>query len=67
VTLIPGDGVGKEITSSVKEIFDTANVPVEFEEFAVSGENDPTDSEFRKAMDSLRRNKVGLKGKVGLL
>jgi isocitrate dehydrogenase (NAD+) len=35
VTLIPGDGVGVEITNSVKEIFEHANVPVEFEEFKV--------------------------------
>lgn len=62
VTLIPGDGVGNEITKSVKDIFDHCNVPVEFEEFAVSGENDPNDTEFKKAMDSLKRNKVGLKG-----
>ncbi|KAK9896949.1 putative IDH1-isocitrate dehydrogenase [NAD] subunit 1, mitochondrial [Cystobasidium minutum MCA 4210] len=63
VTLIPGDGVGKEITNSVKDIFEKANVPVEFEEFpGVSGESGPDDTEFRKSMDSLRRNKVGLKG-----
>lgn len=31
--LLPGDGVGKEITASVKEIFEHLNVPVEFEEF----------------------------------
>lgn len=63
VTLIPGDGVGKEITNSVKDIFERANVPVEFDEFpGVSGESGPDDTEFRKSMDSLRRNKVGLKG-----
>lgn len=62
VTLIPGDGVGKEITHSVEEVFNALNVPVEFEKFDVSGENDPSDSEFQKAMASLKRNKVGLKG-----
>jgi hypothetical protein len=36
---------------------------VEFEEFpGVSGESGPDDTEFRKSMDSLRRNKVTLKG-----
>lgn len=54
--------MGKEITNSVKEIFENVNVPIEFEEFAVSGETDPNDTEFKKSMDSLRRNKVGLKG-----
>ena len=36
VTLIPGDGVGAEITRSVQEIFAHCNVPIEFEEFKVS-------------------------------
>lgn len=60
-TLIPGDGVGKEITDSVKEIFDRLNVPIEWEQFDLSGEMQGSDSEFQQAMDSLRRTKVGLK------
>lgn len=44
-----------------------ANVPVEFERFDVSG-NTPSDAAlFRRSMDSLRRNKVGLKGAQGSL
>jgi len=35
-TLIPGDGIGKEITDSVKEIFDRLNVPVEWEQYDLS-------------------------------
>ncbi|WFD30127.1 isocitrate dehydrogenase (NAD(+)) [Malassezia sp. CBS 17886] len=61
-TLIPGDGVGKEITDSVKEIFDNLNVPVEWEQFDVSGEMQGNDSLFQQAMESLYRNRVGLKG-----
>lgn len=64
MTLIPGDGVGIEITNSVKEIFDHANVPVEFEEFKISGETSADEAVFRRSMDSLRRNKVGLKGEI---
>jgi isocitrate dehydrogenase (NAD+) len=37
VTLIPGDGIGQEIASSVKDVFKAANVPVEFEQYDVSG------------------------------
>ena len=59
-TLIPGDGVGKEITDSVKEIFDRLNVPIEWEQFDLSGEMQGSDSEFQQAMDSLRRTKVGV-------
>ncbi|GAA6052487.1 hypothetical protein JCM3770_001136 [Rhodotorula araucariae] len=62
VTLIPGDGVGKEITQSVEEIFEHANVPVEFEKFNVSGDTPEDAALFKRSMDSLRRNKVGLKG-----
>jgi isocitrate dehydrogenase (NAD+) len=62
VTLIPGDGVGVEITDSVKEVFDSLNVPVEWEQFNVSGETHGSESLFKEAMESLRRNKVGLKG-----
>lgn len=62
VTLIPGDGIGKEITNSVKEIFEHTNAPIEFEEFNVSGETSEQQSVFQRSMDSLRRNRVGLKG-----
>lgn len=62
VTLIPGDGIGKEITNSVKEIFEHTNAPIEFEEFNVSGEASEDQSVFHRSMDSLCRNRVGLKG-----
>ncbi|PLW34336.1 hypothetical protein PCANC_09643 [Puccinia coronata f. sp. avenae] len=62
VTLIPGDGIGKEITSSVKEIFEHTNAPIEFEEFNISGETLEDQAVFQRSMDSLRRNRVGLKG-----
>ncbi|CAO1624927.1 unnamed protein product [Parajaminaea phylloscopi] len=62
VTLIPGDGIGKEITGSVKEVFSALNVPVEWEEYNVSGETHGSERLFNEAMESLRRNKVGLKG-----
>lgn len=62
VTLIPGDGIGHEIAGSVKEVFESLNVPVEWEQFNVSGETHGSESLFKEAMESLRRNKVGLKG-----
>ncbi|SCZ92435.1 BZ3500_MvSof-1268-A1-R1_Chr5-2g07853 [Microbotryum saponariae] len=62
VTLIPGDGIGKEITQSVEEIFEHLNVPVEFERFDISGATSQDAALFKRSMDSLRRNKVGLKG-----
>ncbi|KAI9636204.1 uncharacterized protein MKK02DRAFT_24984 [Dioszegia hungarica] len=62
VTLIPGDGIGKEITNSVKDIFTELKVPVQFEQHDVSGETPGGDELFQQAMESLKRNKVGLKG-----
>ncbi|KAG8833170.1 isocitrate dehydrogenase (NAD(+)) idh1 [Serendipita sp. 400] len=62
VTLIPGDGIGKEITDSVKEIFEHVNAPIEWEQFDVSGVSNEGEALFNQAMDSLRRNRVGLKG-----
>ena len=62
MTLIPGDGIGAEIAGAVKEVFEVLNVPVEWEQFNVSGETHGSESLFKEAMESLRRNKVGLKG-----
>jgi len=65
VTLIPGDGIGKEITDSVKAIFKADNVPVKWETIEMSGLNEDqasTKKQIDEAVRSLKRNKVGLKG-----
>jgi isocitrate dehydrogenase (NAD+) len=62
VTLIPGDGIGHETAEAVKTIFKAANVPVEWEQFNVTGFTSQDDLLFRQSVESLRRNKVGLKG-----
>lgn len=62
VTLIPGDGIGQEITNSVKEIFEHVNAPIEWEQYNVSGETSAGESLFKEAVQSMKRNKVGLKG-----
>jgi len=62
VTLIPGDGIGEEITDSVKEIFEHINAPIEWEQYNVSGVSSTGESLFKEAVDSLKRNRVGLKG-----
>jgi isocitrate dehydrogenase (NAD+) len=61
VTLVPGDGIGQEVAGSVQEVFNALKVPVEWEQYDVTGEN-PSDALFQEAMESLTRNKVGLKG-----
>jgi isocitrate dehydrogenase (NAD+) len=61
VTLIPGDGIGQEMSQSVKSIFQAAGVPVEWEQYNISGaQNDPVLK--KQVLDSIRRNKVALKG-----
>ena len=62
VTLIPGDGIGAEITDSVKEIFEHVNAPIEWEQYDVSGMSSAGEDLFKQAMESLKRNRVGLKG-----
>lgn len=66
VTLIPGDGIGAEVAESVKTVFKADNVPIEWEQIAVSGLDQAggarTDEAFRESVASLRRNKLGLKG-----
>ena len=67
VTLIPGDGIGAEVTESVKTIFKADNAPVEWEQIEVSGiqESGATgraEAAFRESVTSLKRNKLGLKG-----
>lgn len=64
VTLIPGDGIGPEISAAVQKIFETAKVPIEWETVDVTPVKGP-DGKFgipQAAIDSVNRNKIGLKG-----
>ncbi|OAY40970.1 isocitrate dehydrogenase [NAD] catalytic subunit 5, mitochondrial [Manihot esculenta] len=63
-TLFPGDGIGPEIAESVKQVFKVAEVPIEWEEHYVGTEIDPRTQSFLtwESLESVRRNKVGLKG-----
>jgi len=64
ITLIPGDGIGPEISDAVVKIVEAAGVKAEWETFqvgaqalAANGKSVPDE-----LVESLRRNKVGLKG-----
>src|SRR5213083_2283232 len=66
VTLIPGDGIGPEVTEAVVRILNASGVAIEWEEhpagllaFERSGQTLPV-----ALIDSIRRNKVALKGPV---
>jgi len=63
VTLIEGDGIGPEISQSVKDIFSAADVPIKWESVDVT----PTLKDGKtvipdEAIDSIHRNYVALKG-----
>jgi isocitrate dehydrogenase (NAD+) len=61
VTLIPGDGIGPEISEAVKEIFKAANAPIDWETVAVNAKTGVSDD----VIASVNKNKVGLKGPLG--
>lgn len=66
ITLIPGDGIGPEVTRAVLRVIDAAGVRVEWEtedagQAAVEKHGDPLP---QRLIDSVRRNRVALKGPV---
>jgi len=64
ITLIPGDGIGPEITEATKAVLAAAGAPVEWE-IVLAGENALKESGTllpEETLASIRRNKVALKG-----
>ncbi|MEX1128553.1 MAG: isocitrate/isopropylmalate family dehydrogenase [Vicinamibacterales bacterium] len=66
ITLIPGDGIGPEVTESVVRIFKAAGLQIDWERHdAGVTAFDKTEETLPIALlDSIRRNKVALKGPV---
>ena len=66
ITLIPGDGIGPEVSSAVVRIFKAAAVDIEWErhEAGVNAFKRYNQSLPIELLDSIRRNKVALKGPV---
>uniref|UniRef100_A0AC35TSJ2 Isocitrate dehydrogenase [NAD] subunit, mitochondrial n=1 Tax=Rhabditophanes sp. KR3021 TaxID=114890 RepID=A0AC35TSJ2_9BILA len=64
VTLIPGDGIGPEISASVQQIFDAAKAPIAWDPVDVTPVKG-RDGIFRipdRCIELMHINKVGLKG-----
>jgi isocitrate dehydrogenase (NAD+) len=64
VTLIPGDGIGPDLTESVKEVIEALDVDIEWEvadagEGVMEKEGTPLPE---SVLESIRRNKVAIKG-----
>jgi len=66
ITLIPGDGIGPEVTESVVRIFKAAGLQIDWERHdAGVTAFDKTEETLPVALlDSIKRNKVALKGPV---
>jgi isocitrate dehydrogenase (NAD+) len=64
ITLIPGDGIGPEISHAVRKIIAAASVDINWEEIPARAEFDRRGIDFLKSgvVESIRKNRVGLKG-----
>jgi len=64
VTLIPGEGIGPEVATATRRILEAAGVQIEWEEIAgrTGDSNDQGQRVNQAAIDSVRRNRVALKG-----
>src|SRR5215467_14010733 len=66
ITLVPGDGIGPEVAGATVSVLRAAGVSIQWESFVVGAEalskyGDPLP---RDLIDSIRKNKVALKGPV---
>jgi isocitrate dehydrogenase (NAD+) len=64
VTLIPGEGVGPEVAAATRRILEAAGVQIDWEEIAGRSDSsaDQEKSVNQAAVESVRRNRVALKG-----
>jgi isocitrate dehydrogenase (NAD+) len=74
VTLIPGEGIGPEVSAAVQRILEAAGVHIDWEEIEARADTsggaqdrvtDPAALLNKGAIESVRRNKVALKGPMG--
>src|SRR5207248_6272986 len=66
ITLIPGDGIGHEVTQAVVRILESTGVKFEWESYAAGAEAYEKYKEYlpKELLDSIERTRVGLKGPV---
>ncbi len=64
VTLIPGEGIGPEVATATRRVLEAAGVQIDWEE--ISGRADKSTDQGKAvnqaAVDSVRKNRVALKG-----
>src|SRR4030088_2434083 len=66
VTLIPGDGIGPEVTKATVRILEATGLKFEWETFAVGAEAFEKSGEYipKEVIESIERTRVALKGPV---
>src|SRR6266481_3004124 len=66
ITLIPGDGIGPEVTGATVRILEATGLKFEWESFAAGAEAFEKYHEYipKELLESIERNGVGLKGPV---
>jgi isocitrate dehydrogenase (NAD+) len=64
ITLIPGDGIGTEVSKAVQQIIDAAGVAIRWEEVSARGDIESQSADFMQspAVKSIQKNRVALKG-----
>jgi isocitrate dehydrogenase (NAD+) len=64
ITLIPGDGIGPEVSAAVKQILAAAGVEIAWEEIPTRAEFERRGVDFLQSgvIESIRKNQVALKG-----
>jgi isocitrate dehydrogenase (NAD+) len=64
VTLIPGEGIGPEVARAAQQVIDAAGVAIDWEVIPTRAEVERRGGDFLRdgVLDSMRRNRVGLKG-----
>jgi len=64
VTLIPGEGIGPEVAAATRRVLEAASVQIDWEEIAGRSDSsaDQGKSVNQAAVESVRRNRVALKG-----
>jgi len=63
-TLIPGDGVGPELVSTVIDVFKATGVPIDFEIHFLSEVHASLSTPLDQVVDSIKKNGICLKGVI---
>jgi isocitrate dehydrogenase (NAD+) len=67
VTLIPGEGIGPEVAAATRRVLEAAGVHIDWEEIGgrTGNSSDQGTSVNQLAVESVRKNRVALKGPMG--